>query len=790
MRHLLICSEALIKCGVCGAIFLIPLYFDTKLHNVFDLSKLVCMYIICLLILIGWAIRFILQKKRFYFSPLKWQVLSFFIISAVSVLFSVNKIVSIFGYYRHYEGLLSLICYLILFFSLVNVFEKRSIMFLLNLLLLTAVVCSIYGIIQHLRLDPFSWSGAAGDPNRVSSSFGNPAFFGGYIVMFVPIAFGCLIFSFNKTSFVFYALCFFIVSVGFFLTNARACYIGLFFGLLLFLKQVIKYKITKKAFLYFFIFFIPCVYFNLRKETSAILRFATTFTGKEHAQKVSKIAYQATSHGFEGSAGIRLHIWKDTLKIIKEYPIFGVGLDGLGNVYLKYRSMGVFRIEGDAKADSSHNEFLDIAVTRGIFGLIIYLWLIGSFIYLCIREKTKRQEIFMLFGIACGLVSYFIQTLFSFGTTPVFSTLWLVMGVGCLFFKKEKGEVSPTSIFLVFISIIIGIFGLVSVFSDMFFIYPILIVLFGMLPCVWSTINKKEIHNKISKKRWVIFGIVIFTLSILFPLTIRLYLADVYYKSGIKKEIKEQLKAYEEAVRLNPTIDWYQGELVRLLLEEAKTKRDPKYLEYVIRRIKRTIGLFPQDANNYNTLGLAYDFKGELLGINTKDKAISCYKKAIFWNPFYVGAYNNIGVIYGRAADYEKAERYFTKSLKIEPENATSLENLQKIADAYIFYKKTELAKRVLTNIARFAPRYPKIMEIYTNLGNIYKEQGRMDKIEEICLLMLKSNKNNIIARRNLGSIYFSQKKYKDAKKEFEYVLKIEPNDTYAQNLLARCNEK
>ncbi|MEW6103284.1 MAG: O-antigen ligase family protein [bacterium] len=744
MKHLLFFSEILIKCGVFASIFLIPVYFDTRLYNVFDLSKLVLMYILCLIILIGWAIRFILGKEKINLSPLKFPVLAFFIISLLSVLFSVNKIVSIFGYYRHYEGLLSLICYLILFFSVVSFFERKSVILLVDILLITGAICSIYGVIQHYGLDFFSWSGAAGSRNRVSSSFGNPVFFAGYITILLPIAFGRLLFTTNRIKAIIYWVIFFLICLGFFLSNTRACYIGLFFGLLLLLFLVIKYKTTKKALLISLIFFIPGIYYNIKPETSTIKRFLTTFTGKEHTQKVSEIAYQATSHGFEGSAGVRLYIWKDTLNIIKHYPIFGVGLDGLGNVYLKYRSMGVFRIEGDAKADSAHNEFLDIAVTRGIFGLIIYLWLIVSLIYFSIKKgfEIKNEERFIIFGIACGCLSYFIQTLFSFGVTPVFSTLWITMGIAGLFSKKEKKQ--GTAI---------------------------------------------RMNKNIKPIRMALFGTSILIISIFFFLTRNIYLADVHYKAGTR-DASRALKEYEEAVRLNPTIDWYQGEVVRLLLEDAKAKRDKDYLGKVILRIERTISLFPQDANNHNTIGLAYDFKKELTGEDTEARVMACYKKAIFWNPFYVGAYNNIGVIYGRNANYEEAEKYFTEALKIEEKNGISLENLHKIADAYIFYKKIDGAKRVLTNIATFSPDYPRIMEIYTNLGNIYKEQGRMDKIEEICLLMINADKNNIIARRNLGSIYYTQKKYKKAVKEFEYVLKIEPQDSYSQNFLRLCKEK
>ncbi|HAW49561.1 TPA: hypothetical protein DCX16_01220 [bacterium] len=797
MKNIIFISEIIIKSGLLCACFFIPLYFDLRVHNVFDVSKVSSMYIICTIILFGWAIRLIFSKneKKIVFGPLKYPIICFFLISLIAVIFSQNKIISIFGYYRHYEGFTSLICYLILFFTVINLFDRNSILWVIDVLLFTGVACSLYGVIQHIELDPFSWSGAAGNPNRVSSSFGNPVFFGGYIVTLLPIALARCLSSVKKLDIAIYGISFFFICLGFFLNNSRACYVGLSFGGLLFLFLILKIGIlfTKKTLMILLIFIIPGIYFNLvKEETSAVSRFITTFTGKEHAEQPSEIAYKASSYGFEGSAGVRLYIWKDVLNMIKAFPVFGVGLDCLGALYLKYRSIGVYRIEGDAKADSAHNEFLDIAVTRGIPGLIIYLWLIIYLLILCIKKGISSKENgLLLIGIACGLLSYYLQTLFSFGVTPVFTTMWTVMGTGCVFLldAKSKEKIPGWHPILSITSIIISLFALLLSFHGWYMILSIIIAILAMSPIAYISTNKQQ-RQQTSPKRFYLFMGSIIILSILLLASICPYYADIYHKTAIKKEGLDKIKWFEKAIKLNPTVDWYQGELMRFLLGEAKTKRDVAYLEWVISRIKKTIKLFPQDANNHNTLGLAYDFKQELTGEDMRELTIASYKNAIFYNPFYVGAHNNIGVLYGRDGSYEEAEKYFTEGLKIEPYNSISLENLHKIAEAYIFYKKFDSATRVLVNIYKFSPKYPRIMEIFTSLGNIYKDMGRMDKIEEICHLMIEADPENTIAHRNLGSIYYTQGKYKEAIREFEFVLKKEPDDAYSKNLLSLCRER
>lgn len=789
-------ADLIAKASLFSAIFLIPAYFDTRIQNVFDLSKLTALYLLTLTLLASWSTKLLFSPnplKTLKPGPLKWQILAFLAISVISCLFSVNRTVSFFGYYRHYEGLLSLICYLTLFLSSVNLFDKRSVEMPLNILLLTGAATAIYGMFQHFGLDPFSWQGAAGNPNRLSSTFGNSAFFSGYLVILLPISITQYLRQKETMPLIIYGAISFLLCTAFLLTNTRACYVGLFFGFLVLILLLIKRGVfaTKKNLCLILLLLIPTIYYNLKPETSALGRFLDVFnkkaTGEAVSEKLSTLAYKAeTSKGFGGSAAVRVYLWKDVLNIIKEHPFLGTGLDTLGSIYLKYRSMGIFRIEGDAKADSAHNEFLDIAQSRGIIGLLIYLWLIFSFSYLCLKKAISlpKEEALLSIGILSGFISYIIQTLMSFGVTPVFSTLWIVMGMACVETEPQRQKKAASNyLFLSAIGIVVAIFAFFLSFSQ----HPLVsltILLAGMaIPA-----SRLPQASQPSSKRYISLGILLLATALLFLASLRPFIADLHYKIGTKEtERNKKIAEYEKAVQLNPTIDWYQGELARDLLEEAKGKREPAYLDEVIKRIERVIKAFPQDANNHNTLGLAYDFKHELTGENTKEKVVESYKKAIEWNPFYVGAYNNIGVIYGREANYEEAEKYFTEALKIEPENGISLDNLHKISEAYLFYKKTDGAKRVLTNIAEFSPKYPRIMEIYTSLGTAYRDEGRMDKVKEICLLMIRVDSMNVVAHRNLGSLYFQEKDYKKAKKEFESVLKIQPDDAYSINLLKLC---
>lgn len=49
---------------------------------------------------------------------------------------------------------------------------------------------------------------------------------------------------------------------------------------------------------------------------------------------------------------------------------------------------------------------------------------------------------------------------------------------------------------------------------------------------------------------------------------------------------------------------------------------------------------------------------------------------------------------------------------------------------------------------------------------------------------MIRIDPKNIEMRKNLGSIYFTQNRFHEAYLEFTKVLEIDPNNTYAKNIL------
>ena len=127
----------------------------------------------------------------------------------------------------------------------------------------------------------------------------------------------------------------------------------------------------------------------------------------------------------DGSAGGRLAIWSDTLSLIREHPLRGVGL---GNYAFAMEPATSFRTPFYA-----HNLYLDIAAELGIVGLGIWLALI---IHLSIGLLTQPKKNVLASALFLSLFSFSVQSFFD---TALFSVAILPLIV--IFFAiADDGE--------------------------------------------------------------------------------------------------------------------------------------------------------------------------------------------------------------------------------------------------------------------------------------------------------------------------------------------------------------
>jgi|WetSurMetagenome_2_1015567.scaffolds.fasta_scaffold24118_3 protein O-mannosyl-transferase len=115
--------------------------------------------------------------------------------------------------------------------------------------------------------------------------------------------------------------------------------------------------------------------------------------------------------------------------------------------------------------------------------------------------------------------------------------------------------------------------------------------------------------------------------------------------------------------------------------------------------------------------------------------------------------HNNMGDVYARNGNLEKAAEEFSKSIQINPNYGDAYHNL---ANTYKSMGKADLA---IENYNKALSINPNIWQSYQNLAGIYYELGDMKKAEENMQQAVKINPNNPELQQNLSLIQSNLKK-------------------------------
>jgi len=126
----------------------------------------------------------------------------------------------------------------------------------------------------------------------------------------------------------------------------------------------------------------------------------------------------------------RIHMITTGFEIFKDYPIFGIGDIDVKNIYLRY-TIPYEKAEGG----HLHNNFMQILVCLGLFGLIIFVLIfVFLFIYLSKNYKyvEKNEELKLLSIIPIIVfVAFHVNGLFewNFGDQEIAILFWFTMGL-------------------------------------------------------------------------------------------------------------------------------------------------------------------------------------------------------------------------------------------------------------------------------------------------------------------------------------------------------------------------
>jgi O-antigen ligase len=150
-------------------------------------------------------------------------------------------------------------------------------------------------------------------------------------------------------------------------------------------------------------------------------------TASTLGKDIVKVATGAEDAGAAGSA--RWKIWTATADIIKEYPVFGIGFEGVK----------AKRYVGPPYNIRPHNEFLQMALFHGIPALLLYFTGCLMVFIRALRKKASLDA--MTLVCLTAAFSYLVSSFFGLTVYSAAPYLFLFLGMGYVVEEVKKPEV-------------------------------------------------------------------------------------------------------------------------------------------------------------------------------------------------------------------------------------------------------------------------------------------------------------------------------------------------------------
>lgn len=407
---------------------------------------------------------------------------------------------------------------------------------------------------------------------------------------------------------------------------------------------------------------------------------------------LNRLALSSVSNIKDPSTATRLITWDIAWEAFKEKPIFGWGPDHFITAYERHYNPE-FATYGETWIDRAHNQFLDMLVSRGMVGLVLWLALL-VFLFLLLPKDFYGKHVW--WGI---LVAYIVQSIFIFDS--ILSYLVLASFISFWLPKKEiigegSKNINKNSSFVFwFLALGVLVFAYFSVYL------PIAQARQYREASKNSNVQKVVEELKASSKP---FTLVQPNLRIKTVDTF--YLDEFFYRDEYRKNLKLKplgdvvLENLKEIVLSHGNYDIrYAIQLVEVLNAYAREDKNI-YLE-TEKILRDTLLLSP------GRLELYYHLAFSLAGQDRTVEAVEVARRGLALNPQAPRSHFSLGLML--AADRQDAESQaqFVELEKIDPNFNNLLPSDKKtlgmLYSAWEMYSKVgDLVLKSLKNINSF----------------------------------------------------------------------------------------
>lgn len=314
----------------------------------------------------------------------------------------------LFGTFGRSTGFVAYISLTLLFLSALLVSSKTIIQKFSIILLIAGLLSSIYGFLQSLDIEPFSWSKRY---SPVIGFLGNPNFQSSFLGFTGIVAFAFILSKEIKKSYKLFVMVYLVLTAHVInQTDSQQGFLVLLGGIgIVILIWIPTSKIAFLKYPSLFVGFFVVVFVTL---------------GSLNKGPLGTILYKP-------SVIYRGDYWRAGWKMTTDHPFLGVGLDGYGDWYRRARTIeATLRRGPEITSNSAHNVFLDLSSNGGFPLLSIYLALL-LVVMRSIAKILKRTKKFdaPLTGLISLWFAYLAQSMISINQLGLAVWGWIISGL-------------------------------------------------------------------------------------------------------------------------------------------------------------------------------------------------------------------------------------------------------------------------------------------------------------------------------------------------------------------------
>lgn len=332
----------------------------------------------------------------------------------VATIFSKYRDSAIVGFLGRNEGMITILCYIVLFLASKKYFiiKKRGI----NIILFTVTIMSLLAIIQLYVYDPIYKQATlfgvnkdiaiASQLERLMGTIGHRNFMSTYLIIFLPISVSFYVVFKEKKYFIFSTIIF----IALLCTTTRSGWISVAsFAFLggVFIRKNKEY--LKRSFKLVVVAIIAVFIVNLTMQG--------TLLNRANTMKNDVVNFS------DKSGSNRVKIWKNVFECIKSHPLLGTGPDTVYQALAEEREKDPSVMSSGV--DKAHNEFLHIAINSGIPSLVIYI----VFLVLLVTNLFKHRDNRIYRILSLVFISFITQSFFNISVISVAPIVWILFGI-------------------------------------------------------------------------------------------------------------------------------------------------------------------------------------------------------------------------------------------------------------------------------------------------------------------------------------------------------------------------